>query len=142
MDIKEAPGLKFGSEAGLDWGFEHDNYERGLELHLGGEMGYTVPNTEITPFIGLQIKYRITESTTEAQKSHIEKIDGKDVEVFEGETYEVGLDDDGDKQINLWLGADCMIIPNQLNLRLQLIVRSGRIGGEASGLYTGAEYYF
>ena len=55
MEIKEAPGLKFGSEAGLDWGFEHDNYERGLELHLGGEMGYTVPNTEITPFIGLQI---------------------------------------------------------------------------------------
>ena len=143
MQVSSAPGLKFGTEAGLDWGFEHDNYERGLELHMAGEMGYTVPNTEITPFIGLQIKYRITESTTEAQKSHTERDkDGKEVVVYEGETYEMGFDDDGDKQINLWLGADCMIIPNQLSLRAQLMVRSGRIGGEASGLYAGAEYFF
>ena len=142
MDVKEAPGLKFGTEAGLDWGFEHDNYERGLELHMGGEMSYTIPNTEIAPFIGLQIKYRITESTSEAHRSHIEKIDGKDVEVFDGDTYEYGLDDDGDKQINLWLGSDFMIIPNQLNIRALLMVRSGRIGGEASRLYVGAEYFF
>ena len=92
MQVKEAPGLKFGTEAGLDWGFEHDKKERGLEIHLGGEIAYTVPNVGVTPFFGLQIKDRLTESTHEEGKK------------------EIGHDDDGDKQINLWLGADYFII--------------------------------
>lgn len=124
MPIKDAPGLKFGTEAGLDWGFEHDNYERGLDLHLGGEIAYTVPNVGITPFFGLQIKYRITESTWE-----------------EGD-HEVGADDDGDKQVNLWLGADYFVIPNQLDVWAKLIVRSGDIGGDATGINIGAEFFF
>ena len=124
MQVKDAPGLKFGTEAGLDWGFEHDNYERGLDLHLGGEIAYTVPNVGITPFFGLQIKYRITESTWE-----------------EGD-HEVGADDDGDKQVNLWLGADYFVIPNQLDVWAKLIVRSGDIGGDATGINIGAEFFF
>ena len=28
-------GFKFGTEAGFLWGFEHDNHERGLDIHLG-----------------------------------------------------------------------------------------------------------
>ena len=124
MAINEAPGLKFGTEAGLDWGFEHDKKERGLEIHLGGEIAYTVPNVGVTPFFGLQIKDRLTESTHEEGKK------------------EIGHDDDGDKQINLWLGADYFIIPNQLDVWAKLIVRSGDIDGDATGLNVGAEFFF
>lgn len=121
MPINEVPGLKFGTEGGLDWGFEHKNYERGLDLHLAGEIGYTIPNVGVTPFAGLQIKYRLTES----------EVDDK-----------IGQDDDGHKQINLWLGADYFVIPNQLDIWAKLIVRSGKIGGDASGLSAGAEFFF
>ncbi|MBR4399039.1 MAG: hypothetical protein IKT05_07680 [Fibrobacter sp.] len=124
MQVKDAPGLKFGTEAGLDWGFEHDNYERGLDMHLGGEIAYTVPNVGITPFFGLQLKFRITEST------------------WEDNGTEVGADDDGDKQVNIWLGADYFVIPNQLDVWVKLIVRSGDIGGDATGLNAGAEFFF
>ena len=94
MQVKEAPGLKFGSEGALDWGFEHKKYERGLDLHLSGEIGYTVPNTDITPFFGLKVKYRLTNSSYD--------------DTNEG--------DRGDKHISLWLGADVFVIPNQLDL--------------------------
>ncbi|WP_298768755.1 transporter [uncultured Fibrobacter sp.] len=124
MPINEVPGLKFGTEAGFDWGFEHNHYERGLDMHLAGEIGYTVPNVGVTPFVGLQIKYRITESEDK------------------GDDADFGRNDDGDKQINLWIGADYFVIPNQLDLKAKLIVRSGKIGGDASGLYLGAEYFF
>ena len=121
MPVNEVPGLKFGTEGGLDWGFEHKNYERGLDLHMAGEIGYTIPNVGVTPFAGLQIKYRLTES----------EVDDK-----------IGQDDDGHKQINLWLGADYFVIPNQLDIWAKLIVRSGKIGGDASGLSAGAEFFF
>lgn len=124
MQVSSAPGLKFGTEAGLDWGFEHDNYERGLDIILAGEIGYTIPNVGVTPFFGLQIKDRLTESTHEEGKK------------------EIGHDDDGDKQINLWLGADYFVIPNQLDVWAKLIVRSGDIGGDATGLNVGAEFFF
>lgn len=125
MAINEAPGLKFGTEAGILWGFEHDNFERGLDIHLGGEIAYTVPNVGVTPFFGLQIKYRLTESEEERG--------GK----------EYGKDDDGNKQVNLWLGADYFVIPNQLDIWAKLIVRSGKVDdGDASGLNVGAEFFF
>lgn len=126
MKVTEAPGLKFGTEAAFDWGFEHDNYERGLDLHLSGEVGYTVPDVGITPFAGLKIKYRLTESEWEAN--------GKDY----------GANDDGDKHISIWLGADYFVIPNQLDLKAKLIIRSGdqSLGGDATGLYVGAEFFF
>lgn len=124
MAIKDAPGLKFGTEAGLDWGFEHDNYERGLDLHLGGEIAYTVQSVGITPFFGLQFKFRLTESEWE-----------------EGD-HEAGADDDGDKQVNIWLGADYFVIPNMLDVWAKLIVRSGDIGGDATGLNVGVEFFF
>jgi hypothetical protein len=122
MQVKEAPGLKFGSEGALDWGFEHDKYERGLDLHLSGEIGYTVPNTDITPFFGLKVKYRLSNSSYD----------------------DTNQGDRGDKHISLWLGADAFIIPNQLDLVGKLIVRSGdqTLGGDATGIYAGAEFFF
>ena len=120
--IQDAPGLKFGAEGAFDWGFEHDKYERGLDLHISGEIGYTVPNTDITPFFGLKVKYRITNSS------------------YDG----TNKGDRGDKHISLWLGADAFIIPNQLDLVGKLIVRSGdqKLGGDATGIYVGAEFFF
>ena len=126
MPINEVPGLKFGTEAGIFWGFEHDNYERGLDIHMGGEIGYTVPDVGVTPFVGLQIKYRLTESESEG-----------------GDGKEYGHNDDGHKQINIWLGADYFVIPNQLDLIAKLFVRSGKVDdGDATGLYVGAEFFF
>ena len=54
----------------------------------------------------------------------------------------MGADDDGDKQVNLWLGADYFVIPNQLDVWAKLIVRSGDIGGDATGINIGAEFFF
>ena len=127
-NIASVPGLRFGTEAGLFWGFEHDNVERGLELHLGGEIGYTVAGVGLTPFVGLQLKFRVTESESEGA-------DGK----------KYGDNDDGDNQIILWLGASFAVIPNQLDVTGKILVRSGdhdNMGGDASGLYVGAEFYF
>ena len=132
MPIPDAPGLKFGTEGGLFWGFEHDNNERGLELHMGVEASYAIPDVGITPFVGLQLKFRLTESTWEAVDEN-------------GKKYEAGADDDGDHQINLWLGATYAIIPNQFDITGKLIVRSGdhdNMGGDASGLYGGCEFFF
>ena len=124
--INDVPGMKFGTEAGILWGFEHHNEERGLDIHLAGEISYTVPDVGVTPFVGLQIKYRLTESEYEAD-------DGK----------EYGHNDDGNKQINIWLGADYFVIPNQLDLIAKLIIRSGKVDdGDASGIYLGAEFFF
>ena len=55
------------------------------------------------------------------------------------------LFDQCDKQVILWLGADYFVIPNQLDLKAKLFVRSGKhsnMGGDASGLYFGAEFFF
>ena len=125
MQVKDAPGLKFGTEAGIDWGFEHDNWERGLDIILGGEIAYTIPNVGVTPFFGLQLKYRLTESEAEG-----------------GDGNKYGQNDDGNKQVTLWLGADYFVIPNQLDVWAKLIVRSGKIGGDATGLNVGAEFFF
>ena len=62
-----------------------------------------------------------------------------------GKKHEKGANDDGDKQVILWLGADFFIIPNQLDIKAKLFVRSGdhsNMGGDASGLYVGAEFFF
>ena len=122
------PGFKFGTEGGIFWGFEHDNWDRGLEIHMAGEVGYTIPNIGLTPFIGMKLKFRITESEWEGE-------DGK----------EYGDDDDGDNQFILWLGADYFVIPNQLDVSAKLFVRSGdhdNMGGDASGLNIGVEFFF
>lgn len=131
MPVTTVPGLKFGTEGAFDWGFEHDNKERGLDMHLSGEVGYTVPNVGVTPFAGLKLKYRLTESEWEGVCA-------------DGKKGDCGAGDDGDKHISIWIGADYFVIPNQLDLKAKLIVRSGKqsLGGDASGLYVSAEYFF
>lgn len=123
MAIPDAPGFSFGSEAGIDWGFEHHNYERGLEIHVAGEGKYAIPNTIVTPYLGLQIKLQLTEDT------------------WEDHDKEYGGDDAGDNQFNIWLGCQFALMP-ELTLDARLIVRSGDMDGDATGLFVGAEYFF
>ena len=57
---------------------------------------------------------------------------------FKSKEHEYGANDDGYKQVILWLGADYFVIPNQLDLKAKLFVRSGKhsnMGGDASGIY-------
>ncbi len=119
-----AEGLMLGAEAGFDWGFEHDNYERGLEIHMGAEVDYTIKNIGLTPYIGLQFKLQLTEDTREDDAGH-----------------EWGADDSGDTQINLWLGAS-YAINQMISVKAQLNIRSGDMDGDATGLYVAADFNF
>lgn len=129
MDVKEAPGLKFGTEAGFDWGFEHDwnghkNFERGLELHMAAEMDYTVPKSQVTPYLGMKFKLQLTEDTWDVGKE------------------EHGNNDDfDDGQFNFWLGVAVNINP-ALYVKAHLMFRSGDMDGEATGLYMAAGFNF
>lgn len=124
MPIQGVQGLSFGAEGGIDWGFEHDNYERGLEIHMGAEVDFAVPNQIFIPYLGLQFKLQLTEDTWEDDAGH-----------------EWGGDDNGDSQINLWLGCKFALNP-QILLDARLIVRSGDMDGDATGLYAGVDFNF
>lgn len=115
------PELILGGEAGLDWGFEHHHYERGLELHVGAELDYSVAQVGITPFIGLQFKYRVTDNEWDGPGA-----------------WEDGS---GDTQINLWLGAN-YALNQQIYVTGKLILRNGDMGGDATGLYAGCGVNF
>lgn len=139
MSLPSLKGLSFGAEGAFLWGFERKDYERGLDLHLGGELDYLIPKTKVTPYLGLKFIIRMTESTYE-----------------EGKT-EYGYDDDGSHEFNLWLGAKFELLP-QLTLDGRFIFRNEDIdqddpehhpipnkfhlGGDATGIYLGCEYSF
>lgn len=110
------PDLNFGVEAAIDWGLEHDDYERGLDIVLGAEVGYSLANVAklpLTPYLGLEFKYRLTDS----------------------EWDEYDQDDSGENQINIWLGLEYALVDN-MALAFELWVRSGSqyIDGDATGL--------
>lgn len=116
------PEFMLGGEAGFDWGFEHDDYERGLELHVGVELDYSLIQYGVTPLIGLQFKYRITDNEYDGPGAH----------------WENGS---GDTQINIWLGAN-YALNQQIYVTGKLIVRSGDMDGDATGLYAGCGFNF
>ena len=126
MEVPNAPGFKFGTEAGIDWGFEHNHYDRGLELHIAGEADYTIQSIGLTPLLGLKFKFKVFEDEWE-----------------DGAGKEHGEDNSGHNQIQIWLGAQYAVVPN-LSVLAKLIVRSGdpEMGGDASGLYAGVEFFF
>lgn len=112
------PEFILGGEAGLDWGFEHHHYERGLELHIGIELDYSLAQYGLTPFVGLQMKYRVTDSE-----------------------WPGGEGGSGDTQLNIWLGAN-YALNQQIYVTGRLIARSGDMGGDATGLYVGCGINF
>ena len=129
-------GFKFGTEGGILWGFEHDNHERGLDIHLGAEGAFTIKNTGLTPYAGFLIKFRLSESVW---------YDNKDTEH--------GYADRRSRQYNLWLGASYAVAPF-ISIKGELILRNEKykgvwddnnphkLGGDATGLYMGAVFDF
>ena len=129
-------GFVFGTEGGILWGFEHDNAERGLDIHLGAEGGYTIPNIGLTPYAGFLIKFRLTES-----------------EYYDAKDTERGFGDRKSRQFNLWLGAS-FAVNKMISIKGELIFRDEKykgfedvaspfhLGGDATGIYMAAVFNF
>lgn len=137
-------GFKFGTEGGILWGFEHDERhyaghhsdERGLDIHLGAEAAYTIPDVGLTPYLGFLLKFRLTES-----------------EWYDGHDNEYGYGDRKSRQFNLWLGAS-YAINKMIEVKAHFIFRHEKyrgiedvespfhLGGNANGLYMGVIFNF
>lgn len=121
--------LNFGAEAGVDWGLEHDNYERGLDVVVGAEISYSLANVAklaLTPYLGMEFTFRLTDS----------EYDGSGDDDYD-------YDDSGDNQLNIWLGLEYALVQN-MSLAFELWVRSGSqyIDGDATGLKAYFDYSF
>ena len=129
-------GFKFGTEGGFLWGFEYDDHERGLDLHLGAEAAYTIPDVGLTPYLGFLLKFRLTES-----------------EWYDGHDNEYGYGDRKSRQFQLWLGAS-YAINKMIEVKAQFIFRHEKyrgieteespfhLGGNADGIYMGVVFNF
>lgn len=116
------PNLVLGTEAGLYWGFKRHDFEPGLVMNLAAELGYTIPAYGLTPFVGLELKYKLT-----------------DDEDYNRE------DNAGDNSICLWLGA-AYAISSEMAVDGKLKVRSGDssepLDGDAVGIEVNFYYNF
>ena len=99
--IDAIKGASYGTEAGIFWGFEHHDLERGLELHLGAEFDYKLPSAPLTLLVGTQFWLRI----------------------FESEDHDKDLRDDWSDQWKFWVGANFELNKN-IALNGQIILRS------------------
>lgn len=130
-------GFKIGGEAGILWGFEHDHHERGLDVQVGVEAAFTLPDIGLTPYLGFEFKLRLTESEWEENNNRWR-----------------GYNDDGSTQFNLWFGAAYAVVKN-VSVEGKLTYRSLRykgdydhdgnphkMDGDAFGIYLGAELNF
>ena len=99
--IESIKGAAYGAEAGVFWGFEHHDLERGLEVRVGGEFDYTLPTAPVTLLLGGQIWFRL----------------------FESEYKDKDLHDDWSQQYKIWLGAD-FAVNNQISIKGKVIARS------------------
>ena len=86
--IDAMKGASYGTEAGIFWGFEHHDLERGLELHLGAEFDYKLPSAPLTLLVGTQFWLRI----------------------FESEDHDKDLRDDWSDQWKFWFGANFEVL--------------------------------
>ncbi len=100
-NIEAVQGVSYGAEAGIFWGFEHDDLERGLEVRFGGELDYKLPKVPLTLLVGAQFWLR----------------------VFESEDNDKGLHDSWSDQWKFWFGANYAIKEN-ISINGQIILRS------------------
>jgi hypothetical protein len=121
-NINSIKGAAYGTEAGVFWGFEHHNLERGLELRLGGEFDYTLPSAPLTLMVGGQFWLRLFKS-----------------EYYNG-NKDVDLHDDWSNQFKFWIGATFNINDN-MSLNGQIIARSQDLKKKAkdNGVQIGME---
>ncbi len=116
------PNLALGTEAGVYWGFKRHDFEPGLVVNLAAELGYTIPDYGLTPLVGLELKYKLTDDES-----------GN----WEGNA--------GDNSIRLWLGA-AYAINGEMSVDGKLKVRSGdssnHLDGDAVGIEVNFSYNF
>lgn len=116
------PNLVLGTEAGVYWGFKRHDFEPGLVMNIAAELGYTIPEYGLTPFVGLELKYKLTDD--------------------EGYNWE---DNAGDNSICLWLGT-AYAINSEMTVDGKLKVRSGDssdpLDGDAVGIEVNFYYNF
>ena len=115
------PQLLLGVEAGLDWGFEHNDFERGLVFNTGAEIGYTIKEIGLTPFAGIEFKYKLTDD--------------------EWNGAGAWEDNAGDNQFNLWIGA-AYAINEAMAVDGKIKMRSGDIDGDATHFDVNFSYNF
>ncbi len=115
------PQLLLGVEAGLDWGFEHNDFERGLVFNTGAEIGYTIKEIGLTPFAGIEFKYKLTDD--------------------EWNGAGAWEDNAGDNQFNLWIGV-AYAINEAMAVDGKIKMRSGDIDGDATHFDVNFSYNF
>ncbi|MCR5029828.1 MAG: transporter [Fibrobacter sp.] len=114
--------LNVGAEVGTYWGFEHGDYNPGLVLTTGVEAGYFIEQIGLTPFVGSEFKYKLTDDEYDP-----------DGTAFDWE------DNQGDTQFNFWVGA-AYGINDRMSVDAQIKFRSGDIDGDA--FHTEANFTF
>ena len=121
-DISSIKGAAYGTEAGLFWGFEHHDRERGLELRLGGEFDYTLPSAPVTLLVGGQFWLRLFKS-----------------EYYNG-NKDMDLHDDWSNQFKFWLGVS-LAATDDISINGQIIARSQDLKKKAkdNGVQIGME---
>jgi len=121
---KFATNFIVGAELGFDWGFEHDNWERGLDFKGGLELGYNIASVGLTPFLGLSFVDRLTESECKSKGCP-------------------DPDDSRDGNIAFWIGASYAIVTN-FTISAQFKIQSGddTMGGDAKQFEVTGDFAF
>ncbi len=99
------PNLVLGSEAGVEYKFEDDDTDEGLLLKVQAELDYTIASLGLTPWVGLEFDYRLTDTEFDSHSS----------------------DDSGDNSISFWVGGSYSI--NQMfAVKANFILTRGDFG--------------
>lgn len=105
------PGLALGSELGLDWFFEDEDYEEGLLLKLKAELDYTIASIGLTPWIGIEFDAQVTKD-----QSH-----GHDVP------------DTDENQFTFYIGAAYNFSP-MFGIKGNFVMSQGDLYGDSMGV--------
>ncbi len=99
------PNLVLGSEAGVEYKFEDNDTDEGLLLKVQAELDYTIASLGLTPWVGLEFDYRLTDTEYDS----------------------VEADDSGDNSISFWVGGSYAI--NQMfAVKANFILTRGDFG--------------
>ncbi len=99
------PNLVLGSEAGVEYKFEDDDTDEGLLLKVQAELDYTIASLGLTPWVGLEFDYRLTDTEFASHSA----------------------DDSGDNSISFWVGGSYAI--NQMfAVKANFILTRGDFG--------------
>lgn len=99
------PNLVLGSEAGVEYKFEDYKTDEGLLLKVQAELDYTIASLGLTPWVGLEFDYRLTDTEYDSRSA----------------------DDSGNNSISFWVGGSYSI--NQMfAVKANFILTRGDFG--------------